>query len=969
MSRWRCPITATLTAIVALASTASAAAQTTIPPRTSLPPIAPDVVDSTLTAWYEGFEDAQPSWNNAGGNARYQIVEQQRLQDANESHTGNRCERLRVVGNNGTHAYVSHTVGHPRVIDDLLVSVWIKSDRPGLQVAARVVLPRTTDPRTGQPLATIIHGTTYTNVGRWQQLRIEAIPRALTREVRLLRTQYGPAVDGREAYLDQVLLNVYGGPGATNVSIDDLDLAGYVEASLVSTRPQSPADYQTAAANPAVGQSWRSSDSLGPSSEAPRVGQLSPVNTQTDVSPAATTSPDQLPRLVGSILTLNGRPTFPRIVRHQGEPLAVLQRIGFNTVWLSEPATPQLLSEAAQLGLWLVCPPPHLASPYLPDESVAAIKPLGPQYNVVLAWDLGTGLTRDHLEPVRRRAAQIRAADRYDRPLICLPNHELRAFSRHVDLLLVDRRPLGTSLELSEYGRWVREQPLLARPGTPIWTTVQTQPSGALRQQLRAIEPNREPPSTVPSEQIRLLAYTAITAGSRGLLFESDSRLDADDPETRQRAMSLELLNLELQLIEPWTAAGHLVTNAEGSVPDVLGAVLRTDRARLLLPIWSAPGAQCVPGQSAANGLSLVVPGVPESSTAYQLSPGSLQPLRHKRVTGGTRITLPEFGLTARVVLAHDPLIIDSLTRYAARSSVREAELQRHLAVRKLHTVTNLIQELATRTAATPQSTAWLQTARTSLQWCDARLAAHEYSAANTQACRAMRALRLSERMYWDSAMEKLRSPLASPATASFETLPWHWHLVERIMASRSAGNHLAGGQFEDLRTMLQTGWSNFQTTIDGTQAGADLAADAAHSGRYGLRLWARATDAQNAPAVVETPPVWITSPPVAVEAGQLVAVRGWALVPRPVTGSVDGLLIFDTLAGRDLAVRLGPADAWQPFVLYRVAPQSGQMRVTFALSGLGEARLDDITVEPLIPMTAGNLTQRPYAPQPGYRR
>ena len=43
--------------------------------------------------------------------------------------------------------------------------------------------------------------------------------------------QLGPQVDDREAYLDAVLLNVYGGPGATNVWIDDLEVAGHVPRS------------------------------------------------------------------------------------------------------------------------------------------------------------------------------------------------------------------------------------------------------------------------------------------------------------------------------------------------------------------------------------------------------------------------------------------------------------------------------------------------------------------------------------------------------------------------------------------------------------------------------------------------------------------------------------------------------------------------------------------------------------------
>ena len=43
-----------------------------------------------------------------------------------------------------------------------------------------------------------------------------------------MRSQLGTDIDGREAYIQRVLLNVYGGPGVTNVWIDDLEIAGYV---------------------------------------------------------------------------------------------------------------------------------------------------------------------------------------------------------------------------------------------------------------------------------------------------------------------------------------------------------------------------------------------------------------------------------------------------------------------------------------------------------------------------------------------------------------------------------------------------------------------------------------------------------------------------------------------------------------------------------------------------------------------
>ena len=172
------------------------------------------------------------------------------------------------------------------------------------------------------------------------------------------------------------------------------------------------------------------------------------------------------------------------------------------------------------------------------------------------------------LEPTERWAEQVRAADRRGgRPLVCRPRTDLRGYSRPADLLLIDRRPLGTSLELADYAAWVRRQPLLASLGTPVWTTVQTQPNEALRAAGHGVGARCAAAAGVSHEQIRLLCYTAVAAGSRGLVFTSDSPLDAADPDTRQRAMTLELLNLELDLIEPWAAAGSLAATAESQRP------------------------------------------------------------------------------------------------------------------------------------------------------------------------------------------------------------------------------------------------------------------------------------------------------------------------------------------------------------------------------------------------------------------
>ena len=76
---------------------------------------------------------------------------------------------------------------------------------------------------------------------------------------------------------------------------------------------------------------------------------------------------------------------------------------------------------------------------------------------------------------------------------------------------------------------------MLASPGTPIWTTVQTQPNEGCDSRLLRLEPGHVPPTTVSPEQIRLLAYTAVIVGQPGDESASDSPLDATDPDTRQR--------------------------------------------------------------------------------------------------------------------------------------------------------------------------------------------------------------------------------------------------------------------------------------------------------------------------------------------------------------------------------------------------------------------------------------------------
>ena len=291
------------------------------------------------------------------------------------------------------------------------------------------------------------------------------------------------------------------------------------------------------------------------------------------------------------MLLVDGLPIFPRVIQYQGEPLALLKQLGFNAIAFPEVPSPEMRQEAARLGLWLVCPPPPPAA----VES-AGLEQFGPEFDRVLAWDLGRDLIGEQLAGVKRWAEQVRAADAHQhRPLICSPRNDLRNFSRQVDLLLIDRRPLGTSIELTDYAAWVRRQPLLARLGTPVWTTVQTQPNEGLCRQLAALGARQ----AAAGERGRRADAAAGVHGDFGgeprlaLPFPLSPQRDrpgnappGDGPRTAQPRIAIDrALGGGREL--PRRGGKQLARGRRRRLAD--------DRARLAIPLWTPRGPSASP--------------------------------------------------------------------------------------------------------------------------------------------------------------------------------------------------------------------------------------------------------------------------------------------------------------------------------------------------------------------------------------
>ena len=847
----------------------------------------------------DSFESPQATWVIGEADCGVRVLTQERTY--RESHSGQSSEHWSLAVGNGTRVFLVHPIGKAPIIPEFSPSLFLKSDRANLQLLVRIVFPRTIDRGTGRPLTTLLRGDTYTDVGNWQQLHLRDAERALALETVNLRTQFGSDVDAREAYADMIVVNAYSAPGNIEVWLDDLEIQGYVNID-ESVGPQS-------SARPTPSQN------LG----------------QVDASPVT---------VQGSLLLVRGRPVMPRVIQHNGEPLAWLQSLGFNGVKLSASPSAEQLEEARKLGMWIIAPPP-----YATDG--VALESLSP----VMAWSLGSRLTERDLDPTQDLINEIRRIEpNSQRPLLGSVDSGLSEYSRLVSLIAVERQVIGTSLELGDQRRWLFDRSRLTRAGTPWCVGIPSEKSEKLAEQLILLSQGAPLEQDVDPDQLRLAAWHALASGARGLLFPSRTPLAIDNTSGAMRADALTLLGMELKLLEPWIAAGALSEELAAGDGSVQVSVLQTERSRLLLITQHAPAQQYVLGPPPRNSLVITIPGVSVSDRAYQVSLAGVKQLRVAHSSGGARLTLDNADSAMAVVITQDPLAMHHLNRTLAGLAPEAARLKYDLTARRLVQTADIDRELGSLGHPLVASVAWFRDAQVALEEARRFLEANDYDDMHRQVSLCERALAKIRRGHWEQAAASMTSPAASPAAAQFTTLPLHWTIATRLASGNWTGNVQTAGNMEALDQMLAAGWRQTRQVPAGMGSDVSLSLQNPHTGRSALRMQAWVTDGRKSPQIFERPLVWITSSPVPVRQGQLVRIDASINVPRPLGGSSEGLLVFESLSGPDLGDRIRLTQGWRELTLYRAVPQSGELTVTFALTGLGEASIDDLKVSLLDP-------------------
>lgn len=850
----------------------------------------------TQGAWGLGDHDA-PLEVNANVPDRFQ------------KHSGEASESWMLTLGVGSYAYLEHVLPPSYVVPALKATVWVRSDRTPLHFRVRVILPASgSSPR---PITAWLDGDSeYGTAGQWQQLVAHDLALKLQRQVRSLRLQFGPSVSSEGAYIDRAAVNVYAGKGRVRVWLDDLGLEGSVGG------PEKNEDEPIRLA---------SAESDLPNIDGPRELGI---------------------QLRGSLWLVRGRPFFPRIADIRGHAVHSTQHEwqaihdrGWNTVWTDSATTEQIVHDIRERSLLLIGPPPVDGS---------ALWPL-PQSAPVLAWHVPTSGNPTATSRAQTITQLRRAAPESRRPLLADDDAFLDAHkdNRDTDVMAFRRVAWGSSFPLQRWTNWLSDRNSDRLSKTPFLVSLGTAPSIPALQQARRGGFDGSTPC-VSLEALRQLVRWSLAAGANGIV----SNLDAEtlDSRNQQRAFDVwELLNLELDLIDPWLAADQPRQTIASSAANIRYLVLQTDRSVLAVPLLPLQDSEHVPPIWQDKGVSVTIPYNSSSAVAYEMVGDTLRPMHAMHGPGGVRVESAKFSPSQMILVTSEPIVLTHVRRQLASHCDRRLELLARVyrdEAQRVDAISHRIGPILSEPEAVRR---WARaSAQLGVQADEARargektFAMQRYELATTALARGTRAA-------WQVVAESLPQPTASPGGLLFDTLPVHQSLLKRLETSRLGAELVPGGDMESLERLTQSGWKHWQSRDAGSpsQVLVSVHGDRPRQGQYCLRM--EATPHIVSSSKQEVSSAWIQTPSIHQHASGLVLLHGWLRIERLVQGH-DGLLIYDSIAGPSMGLRYYEGSEWQEFSLYRFVNEGESVQMTLALTGPGKVDFDDISVTRIEP-------------------
>lgn len=883
-----------------------------------------------------------PRWSLDENDCDARMTEQGHANDAGAE--GGRCETVTMLTAHGTKAVLVYPIEPVRPIDALTATISVKGLARGIRIGFRVRFPYLIDPLTKRPASLLVYGSAYERIGEFQRLGVSDIDRDLKLKRVALRNQFGPRADVSSPYVDAVVINAYGGPGNHTLRLDLLKIDAMVP--LFDEHPPAP----------------ERSDVM-----------------QTQKPTLADASTREPAFAVGRVT---------RILQHNGEPLAWVRSLGFDSVWLSEPPTGAILNEAIAARMKIYAPPPSS-----PDERLA------PLLEPVAAWIVGSDRVMDsanesaHADDVKRLR---RLPSRWQRPLIGCPVESLREYAAMLDGIVLDAPPRVRNLSSGET-KAQRHGQLLRINGKPMAVAVagMANPIAGSQSDAIASRIGASPRDTFRWHGMWRQVADAMGDAPEAILIRSTESLSNGSPLQQSRAMSLSFVNRFVAALEPWIGpgtadpVGEWVYESDSQVPLYFAHRLRVGPTTLLIlttTIGSGEAAIAGDGKSIAMRL----PPADQGKLIWRLTHFSAERITPETASSGTKISVVSPDVVEVIAISDEVSeggkLGTSARRFApqaaldrwqlASESILRSENYWHQATaarvvsraapQDLLNVARTSLETAEQLVRSGQAEASLRMSRRADAWCaksdwmlrDALLEGVHFSVGDTIEGRsgadgsqrsARRHVSSPPLIAGDMQTQIAWTPLLKTPVQRLETFA---PSVANQMGTRSRWgvNRIAGGDFE--RSVMATGddvlqregWSLGRRHVAWAESDATLVHRGAFSGNGALRLRVAPRGSDPLPGgyegtclIVRTPPVLIQEPGV-VRIDAMVRTLGFS-------DPHQGVLVYDSIGTQEMGLLVRDQPEWTPLTLIRQVDAGMSVGVMMEVIGGGEAVIDDIQV------------------------
>jgi hypothetical protein len=957
---------------------------------------------------HESFESPQVAWEREHTDTTINLIAQERSVRA--AHDGSQSERFQFEAEPGSQFFVSYALPKVPVTETLQASLYVRGSRAGVQLFARVVLPADVDPETKAPSFVLVPGTIYDRIDRWQRLELSNLLPSIERQARVLRVSSRRAVSLEGAYLDRVVVNLLGSPGASEVFLDDLSVSP-VPGEILADLSKPGAEKAEEKGGGAPGRGGSGASAAGPlvvRLDRNRLRRRDKEGRYHDFLPTAIDAP--------------------------GADVVELRRYGFDLLVDDRRSDPGRINTALEKGFLLLPKLSGISPKTDVDQTLREIQEY-PHKDAAALWDLGEGLGR--MRDPKRRDEELALTRKVVSAIRQLPadfstittgmvDGELPLYSRapgNLDTIGIQPLLWASAQSYEEGLEFLRQRRrLTARSnlGGLFWAWIPVVAPPIVRTNIWGDE---VPPAwgvpQIQPEQIRLMTYMALAAGYRGLGYLGDA--DLTRPAGRAQLIEMAFLNEEIDLCEsilarsadpiptyyvfdpdppnlppPGAMPGTRIRPQKefNPKPNLQAAGISVGRGGALLLLANyANDAQYQPPQMAAHNL-VIRAMLPESAQAFEISPGEIKLLERERVPGGTQLILPDFATTAMILCTTDIGLKDRMETYVAQ--VRPVAVQ--LAIEQAEIMLQNASEINGRLSADGQTLvtkeelrrryeAGIMTRpvdeRALLTDAEGRIKAarearerFDYPVAWSEARRALRALRILMHGHWTKTFQtfakaasdswpkppkgsKIRpipvlvQPVSCPPCVTFNTLPEAYVWTDWIggkLGYRFGENRVPSGSFDDAKAMAEDGWANFDYQMDGVTVKKEVAAREKGSDDLVIRMSVESANPRDLDKNVpffDFPMAALRSPAIKVQANNLIRIS--VQVKRPIASvpGMGGIIVRDSIGGEQLQFRTpAPIPSFSRIVLYRKAPADGELTVTLGLAGYGEAYFDDFRIE-----------------------